>query len=509
MGNNAKNVIEFIYAGIMLSAEQSDLSFARYSHAWGRKGTQEHNDKFLSFVQDLRRLAKDCGVSYYEGDYYHFNGKYYEVVSIDMIRAAYDQFLEHYHIVAVMSNDKVFKHYFLETARYYNELHIRNDLVAFSNGVLDLENFSFGNFSKDYHITRCHPFRYDPKAQCNKWNAFLHEVLPDKKDRAILQMFMGLGLIQRGNIYGEFNEKANAKVELCLILIGSGANGKSVIYQTMMGIFGASRISSVDYDELTASGDEGMRARRLLRNAVFNWSSDSNGKTFGKKRSGVFKRIVSGEPVLDRRLGENISQNYNMPYLIFNLNEIPVPDDTTHGFIRRLQFVSFDVTIPPERQNRKLASELISEYPAIFNWIVRGAMEIRRRRFMFPKSDGNARKNLLVNLKINPVSTWIKVYGIEKEPTKYSEKPIECNSEMLEHWVGLFCEENGEEVPSRKKIGFELSKNGFKRKHTSAGNIYYIYGITEAELTIPVNIEKEVFDVDYKEDKNTYINFDD
>lgn len=503
------NIIDHIYAEIMMSADKSEYSFSRYSSAWGRKGSQEYNDKFLSFVQDLRRLAKGSGVSYYEGDYYHFNGKFYVPVSSDMIRAAYDQFLEHYHIVSVMGSDKVFKHYFLETARYYNILNIRNDLVAFSNGVLDLETFQFGKFSKDYHITRCHPFRYDPKADCKKWKSFLHEVLPDKRDRSILQMFLGLGLIQRGSIYGDGDIKANAKVELCLILIGSGANGKSVIYQTMMGIFGASRVSSVDYDELTASGDEGMRARRLLRNAVFNWSSDSNGRTFGKKRSGVFKRIVSGEPVLDRKLGENISQNYNMPYLVFNLNEIPVPDDSSLGFIRRLQFISFDVTIPPERQNRKLASELISEYPGIFNWIVRGAMEIKRRRFVFPTSDGSVRKNLVVKLKVDPIGTWVKVYAVSKEPTRVGEKPIEATSDMMSTWIGSFCEENDEEVPTKRKIGYVMSKNGFRRKHTAYGNVYFLYGVTEIDLSVPINIEKEVLSTDYANEDNSFINFDD
>ena len=116
-------------------------------------------------------------------------------------------------------------------------------------------------------------------------------------------MFLGLGLIERGTVYNPCEGKDCAKVELCLILIGSGSNGKSVIFNTAMGIYGRDRISGIDYDELTSPGDEGMRARRLLRDALFNWSSDSDSRTFGRKRTGVFKRIVSGEPVTDRKIG--------------------------------------------------------------------------------------------------------------------------------------------------------------------------------------------------------------
>jgi phage/plasmid-associated DNA primase len=100
-----------------------------------------------------------------------------------------------------------------------------------------------------------------------------------------------------------------------------------------------------------------MRARRLLRDAIFNWSSDSDQRTFGRRRTGVFKRIVSGESVTDRKLGEDVKENYNIPFLIFNLNELPYADDQSLGFIRRLQFISFDVSIPKERQNPDIMNQ--------------------------------------------------------------------------------------------------------------------------------------------------------
>src|SRR3712207_9267711 len=72
----------------------------------------------------------------------------------------------------------------------------------------------------------------------------------------------------------------------------------------------------------------------------------STPKKFGRKNTGVFKRLVSGEPVAYRKLGQDIMDIGTVPYLIFNLNELPYPDDSSLGLIRRLQFVSFDVTIP-------------------------------------------------------------------------------------------------------------------------------------------------------------------
>lgn len=509
MNENRVKAIDAIYAGILNIANNHEYGFMKYGMPWGRKGSKDYNETFLSFVQDLRRLAKVCGLSYHDGMYYYFNGRIYEQCGKEIVRTAYDMFIEYYHVVAMMGNNVAFQHYFLDTIKYYCELDIRNDIVAFSNGVLDLETLQFDAFSPRYHVTWYHNYPYNPKAKCPKWISFLHEVLPDKTDRSVLQMFLGLGLIQRGSIYNVGDVSVGAKVELCLILIGSGANGKSVIYQTATGLFGKSKISSVDYDELTAQGDEGMRARRMLRDCIFNWSSDSDAKTFGRKRSGIFKRIVSGEPILDRKLGEDIKQNCDMPYLIFNINELPKPDDSSLGFLRRLQFIAFDVTIPKERQNKRLAQELVSEYSGIFNWVVRGSREIRRKRFAFPSTNGQRRKAMLTQLYVDPVSAWKNVYNVRPTISYEDEECFRASSTFLTKCITEFCKENCVDPPSNIKIGYALRKLGFEKRHAASGSEYLLYGTTEQDLSFPVNIVDERTVDDYEEDVDSFIDYSD
>ena len=90
---------------------------------------------------------------------------------------------------------------------------------------------------------------------------FIKEVLPDRTSRMILQMFLGLGLIQRGTAYNPYEGKESSKIELCLLLIGTGANGKSVIFDVACNIFGKDRISKMDYADITAECVEGLRVR--------------------------------------------------------------------------------------------------------------------------------------------------------------------------------------------------------------------------------------------------------
>ena len=450
-------------------------------------------------VDQLCMLAQNCDLKYMEGCYYIFDGKIYVHSDIEIIESAFKLWLTRLGLkINQRRKDYLFKNIFLSHLRLSNKLCQRLDVIAFKNGVLDLTDGTLNEFDKKYHVTYYHPYKYDKRAKCPKWQKFLREVLPDKASRVILQMFLGLGLIERGTVYNSYEGKNVGKVELCLILIGSGANGKSVIYQTAMGIFGKNRISGIDYDEITGSGDEGMRARRLLRDAIFNWSSDSDSRTFGRKRTGVFKRIVSGEPITDRAIGGNVQQNYNMPYLIFNLNDLPYPDDNSLGFIRRLQFVTFDITIPAVKQNKTLAQDLVKEYPGIFNWVMRGMYEIRRRKFQFPSSEGNTRQMLLTQLQGNPIIAWVNAYRIRWEPGVIGEQGVYVPTRIIMQSIEQFCSDNDVQIPTKQKIGTTLGNLNFMKRRMSEGFSYKMYGVSTKDLLRPFLIRNERFDSDMR-----------
>lgn len=486
-----------------------NLSFAEFAGAWGAKSGEKFCTNKLAFIEKLRMLAMDAPIKYYDDNYYMFDGRIYVVVKKDLIISAYDQLLLHMRIAPMVGNKQVCQDYFMKVIEQYNVLMPRHDLIAFKNGVLDLREYRLYDFNERFHVTYYHPYDYDEKAKCNKWLSFLHEVLPDKNSRLILQMFLGLGLMERGTVYNPYEGKNAAKIELCLILLGTGANGKSTIYDTALGIFGKDRISGLDYDDLTATGDEGMRARRLLRDAIFNWSSDSDQRTFGRKRTGVFKRIVSGESITDRKLGEDVKENCKIPFLIFNMNELPTSDDQSLGFIRRLQFISFEVTIPKDKQNPALSRELVEEYPGIFNWILRGSRELRRRKFMFPSSEGNRRQIIMAQLKMNPVIAWVNAYQLRKEALANHENFLYLHTQDLYKSVVQFCNDNNVDVPSKQKFGQTMVRYGFYRKRINGEAHYMVYGCTKERLEESFIVETEDMHVDYIKEKGTFISEDD
>lgn len=487
---------DLVFRDLYDCSTRADSRFLKLCNDFRERNYRYDPDLEDALISELRNLSKICGLRWYNNQFYIFNGKIYVPVNHDAVLSAFKLWISSIGLkIAQKRKKELYRDEFLPDVKIGNKLKPRLDVIAFNNGVLDMSDYTFHKFSPDYHVLYYHPYKYDKSAKCAMWQTFLKQVLPDKMSRLILQMFLGLGLVERGTVYNQYEGKERSKVELCLILIGDGANGKSVIYQTAMGIFGKERISGIDYDELTGAGDEGMRSRRMLRDAIFNWSSDSDSRTFGRKRSGVFKRIVSGEPVTDRVIGGDVKQNFNLPYLVFNLNELPYPDDTSLGFIRRLQFISFDVTIPKERQNKTLAHDLTKEYSGIFNWVLRGSQELKRRKFVFPDSEGSHRQLLLAQLQGNPTIAWVNAYHVRSAPQAKGEQYITVPAKEILRCIDEFCTDNDTISPNQQLIGRTLSRLGFEKSRQAAGYEYKLYGVSMSDLLYSFVIRNESFGI--------------
>lgn len=492
-------LIDLLFAQLLQLSTEDRFDFERYRGDWGRSNSEKYNDMLSGFCRSMRELAKSCPVKYFAGGYYIFNGRIYELVETIVVEQSYQLLVEKLRIGPAMSRPSIRRDAFMEVIKNYNVLVPQFDVVAFNNGVVDF-GLSRANphalpFSPHYHVTYSHPYDFNPKAKCPRWTSFLDEVLPDKDQREILQMFLGLGLVQRGDAYNPYDGKMSNKIELCLMMIGGGANGKSVIFEVMCALFGRDRISKMDYAELTADGDEGMRGRYPIRNAIFNWSSDSDPKKFGKKNTGMFKRLVSGEPVPYRKLGENVLEAKTLPYLIFSLNDTPESGDASLGMIRRLQYVYFEVTIPKAKQDPLLAAKIIkTELSGVFNWVLEGERLLRKRKFVFPDTKKTERLRILTYLRTNPVVSWITAYHMRPDRQARNEVPLWIQSSVLYNSMLQFCNDNNVEdgdIPSMNRFGRVMRDDcKFNKKKTTKGIYYETFGVTEADLKAHFLIEE-------------------
>lgn len=431
---------------------------------------------------------------YVHGCYYLFTGEIYEAVNPEIICKAVEEWLIKVHVspkVLHFSSNK-FQSEALLSIRINNPFCPMFHIKAYQNGVVDFTDGKLRPFSPEFHVLYKHPYKYDPSAKCPMWQSFLRTVLPEKDSRLILQMYLGLCTYDRGKMID--------KVENCLMLFGTGSNGKSVIYETITGIFGRENISSMGLLSLIRGGDERLRNVARIDGKLVNMCPEIQAKDISGYED-AFKTLCSGEMVYGRNIGGNVYEVRNVPWMIFNMNNLPKASDSSYGYFRRFLYVIFENVIPEEMQNKHLADDLRQEYPGILNWIIRGGKYLKQRHFVFPKSENSEKQKLFVMGESNITFSWAFARGVRPSANAKGELSTWIRASDMYDDMVRYAEANGFESVSTQDFGRQLTKLGFgklSKRRDSKGMLYRVYGCSDTELKSPVPVVADM-EMDFNE----------
>ena len=235
-------------------------------------------------------------------------------------------------------------------------------LINFRNGTMEINNGmeTMRGFRKDDLLTYQLDYCYDEYAECPMFEKYLMRVLPDESSRRVIAEFLGWCFIR------------NLKLEKVLLLIGGGANGKSVLFDIVRALLGSQNVTSIGLSMLSK-----MENRPMLATSLLNYASELKGNC----DNDIFKKMVSGEPTEARRLYQDMFIMNEYARMAFNVNRLPKDVEPTHGFFRRFLFVPFLQTISTEEMDPDLARKIIgSELPGVFNWVLTGMRRLRQTR---------------------------------------------------------------------------------------------------------------------------------
>jgi len=277
----------------------------------------------------------------------NFLGKVAEKQGIQKLTARYFDF-----------RDKLLKQFFATAYLPTPEPPKNTVLLNLKNGTLEVtpEGTKLKLFSPADFLTYQLPFNYDPEATAPTFNKFLKEVLPEQDLQNILSEFLGYVFIRTSYL----------KLEKALLLYGTGANGKSVVYDIVNALLGPENVTSYSLESLT---DRNGYYRAMIAGKLVNYASEINGKL----ETSFFKQLASGEPVEARLPYGDPFTISDYAKFIFNLNELPREIEHTNAYFRRLLIIPFNVAIPEAKQNKELAKQIIeSELSGVFNWVLQG-----------------------------------------------------------------------------------------------------------------------------------------
>jgi P4 family phage/plasmid primase-like protien len=195
---------------------------------------------------------------------------------------------------------------------------------------------------------------------CPKWEAFLDQMLEGDSDRiALLQEWFG------------YNLSASTHLQRMLLMLGQGANGKSVVLHVLRQLVGPANVSAVPLDVLF-SRFQLTHTRGKLVNIV----TEHGDAAVDEQR---LKAYVDGSVMYSDRKGLPGVEFLPTAKLIIAANQFPGFSDTSNGIWRRLLIIPFNVTIDPSQQNPFLAESLEEELSGIFHWALLGRDRLRTR----------------------------------------------------------------------------------------------------------------------------------
>ena len=205
------------------------------------------------------------------------------------------------------------------------------ELIAFSNGLYNIRDDSFKEFTPDVVITNKIPWPYNPAAYNELLDHTLDKIACNRPEiRALLEEMIGSTFYRSNTVAGGRS----------FILTGEGANGKSTILVALKTLLGVQNIASLDLKEL---GDRFKTAELFGKLANIG---DDIGDEFIANAS-VFKKLVTGDRVNVERKGQDPFEFNNYSKFLFSANNIPRIKDKTGAVQRRLVIVPFDAKFTP------------------------------------------------------------------------------------------------------------------------------------------------------------------
>ncbi|WP_137136572.1 DNA primase family protein [Rhizobium sp. FKY42] len=231
-----------------------------------------------------------------------------------------------------------------------------------------------GHRREDF-ITSVVPVKYDAKATCPNWLAFVDSKLPDSEVRKLVQVSSGLGML-------------GVTVQFLFFHYGSGANGKSVYMETLCRMMGDAAVTLPATSIMGEGGSSGGASPDIVR-------------LYGKRLLRV-KELPEGEPLRENLVkeltgGEGITaRNLFSGYMDFEPkfiammsgNGYPKITGTDDGIWRRMAVIHWpkQIAVEDRREFQEVVASFVPEYPGILNWLIEGVQIYLREGLVIPEA---------------------------------------------------------------------------------------------------------------------------
>lgn len=200
------------------------------------------------------------------------------------------------------------------------------NLIAFKNGVLNIVDGSFSDFSPEFIITNKIPHNYNPDAKSDLLDGVMRKLAcNDESVLRLLYQSVGYCFYRRNELRKSF------------FLLGEKRNGKSTFLDMVSTLLGEDNTANLDLCEI---GDRFRTAE--LTGKLANIGDDINDEWVSN--TAIFKKVVSGDTVTVERKGKDPFKLRSFAKFFFSANSLPRlgRGKDSRAVLDRLVIIPFD-----------------------------------------------------------------------------------------------------------------------------------------------------------------------
>jgi putative DNA primase/helicase len=328
-------------------------------------------------------------------------------------------------------------------------------LLNVENGTLNLQTGKLRAHDSEDHITKLAPVVWLEEAEAPRWLAFLEEIMDEDQERLrYLQKVIGYSLT------GDTSEQA------LFVIHGSGANGKSTFIETLRRMLG-DYARQADPSAFLIRRSEGPR-NDIARLAGARFVCATETAEGRKLDAPMVKQMTGGDTITARLLYREFFEFRPTFKVFISTNHRPRVRGDDDAIWRRMRLIPFDVTIPKERQDKRLQERLVNELSGILRWAVEGCRLWRTEGLTPPEA---------VRAATSAYRSEMDVLGAFLEARTVQNCSVNVGASELYAAYRRWCKENGEFELSQTIFGKRLSDRGFERYRGGASGGYRYRGL--------------------------------
>jgi putative DNA primase/helicase len=297
--------------------------------------------------------------------------------------------------------------------------------IAFENGVLDLVgwdkgqvNFTLKPHSPSHKTMSYLSFDFDASAHCPLWLSFIEEVFEGDPERMLLlQQFMGYALVY------------DYRWQKMLVMSGESRSGKGTISTVIRHIIGSDAYVGTSLSSMSA--DFGLHALVTAKVAVIGDAKQAVRSNINRAHE-VLLNITGNDYVpVKRKYASELTMRIPAR-VIMMANNVPRFADDADALFNRYLVLPFRVSFAG-KEDVTLSDRLIAEGSGIFNWALRGLLNLAKAG-KFVESEVGKQQSEEMRIYNNPLGAFCEKFVVSDPAEK-----VPCR-ELYESYV-MFCNE--------------------------------------------------------------------